>query len=95
MVNVFTVESENQQALVDLLVEATEEVMRRLPGFVSASIHASDDGVRVVNYAQWARPEDFQAMLGDDRAKEHMARAAALASHFDPHLYRVASVHHR
>lgn len=95
LVNVFAVEPGNQAALVDLLVQATEDVMRHLPGFVSANIHASDDGIRVVNYAQWATTEDFQAMLGDTRAREHMARAAAIASNFDPHLYRVVSVHHR
>ena len=70
-------------------------MMRHLPGFVSANIHASDDGSRVVNYAQWASTEDFHAMLDDGRAREHMARAAEIATHFDPHLYRVASVHHR
>jgi len=62
LINVFTVTSDTQQPLVDLLVEATEQVMRHRPGFVSAAIHVSLDGTRVVNYAQWSSNEDFQAL---------------------------------
>jgi hypothetical protein len=50
---VFTVAPARQQELVQLLVKATEEVMQHQPGFISANIHASADGERVVNYAQW------------------------------------------
>ena len=63
LINVFTVEPAQQQRLIDLLDEATEQVMRHLPGFVSANIHASLDGTRVTNYAQWRRKDDFEAML--------------------------------
>jgi quinol monooxygenase YgiN len=94
LINVFTVAPGHQQELVDLLNEATDQVMRHLPGFVSANIHASDDGARVVNYAQWASPAHFHAMLENPSAGEHMRAAAELADSFDPHLYRVHSVHH-
>lgn len=93
LVNVFTVQPERQQDLVDLLVEATEGVMRRMPGFVSANIHRSYDGCRVVNYAQWRSREDFNAMLRDPQARPHMERAAQMAS-FDPILCEVAHVDH-
>ena len=39
LINVFTVEPENQQKLADMLVEATEKTMKNLSGFVSATIH--------------------------------------------------------
>jgi hypothetical protein len=53
LINVFTVEPEKQQTLVGMLVEATDKTMKHyLPGFVSATIHKSADGVRVANYAQ-------------------------------------------
>ena len=39
LINVCTMAPENQQRLLDLLVEATESVMRGLPGFVSANLH--------------------------------------------------------
>lgn len=93
LVNVFTVSPDDQQTLVDLLDEATEQTMRHRSGFVSANIHASLDGTKVVNYAQWASAEDFQAMLDDPQAQVHMASASALAT-AQPGLYTVVSVHH-
>lgn len=51
LINVFTVEPDRQQQLVDLLIHATETAMRHLPGFISANIHRGLDGRKVVNYA--------------------------------------------
>jgi antibiotic biosynthesis monooxygenase (ABM) superfamily enzyme len=42
-INVFTVKPENQDTLVNLVIEATNNTMRHLPGFVSTSIHRSPD----------------------------------------------------
>ncbi|MEV6641242.1 antibiotic biosynthesis monooxygenase [Amycolatopsis sp. NPDC051371] len=69
LINVFTVEPARQRELVDLLVAATEEVMRHRPGFVAANIHAGAEGTRVVNYAQWESADAFRAMLTDPRAR--------------------------
>ncbi|CAA9587770.1 hypothetical protein AVDCRST_MAG81-4244 [uncultured Synechococcales cyanobacterium] len=88
LINVFTVEPENQQRLVEMLVEATENTMKDLPGFVSATIHHSADGVRVANYAQWRRREDFEAMLKNPEATAHMKPIIEIAK-FDAHLYEV------
>ena len=95
LINVFTVEPERQEALVKLLEEATEQVMRHLPGFVSANLHRGLDGTHVANYAQWASREYFEAMLRNPRAQEHMRAAAAMAQKFEPYLYEVASTHQR
>lgn len=89
LVNVFHVAPDKQQALADVLIQATEKTMRRLPGFVSANIHRSHDGRRVVNYAQWRSQEDFRAMLQNAEAQPHMAEAAALAESYDPILCEV------
>lgn len=93
LINVFTVDEAKQQALCDLLTEATEKVMRQQPGFVSANIHRSLDGTHVTNYAQWATEDDFRRMLQDPACKEHMAPAAQMAQSFQPVLYRVVSSH--
>ena len=93
LINVFTVTPERQQELVELLVRATDETMRHLPGFISANIHKSSDGTRVVNYAQWQSREHFQAMLGNPVAKLHMETAPRLAISVEPRLYEVVSVH--
>ena len=92
LINVFTVAPEDQQRLVDVLVEATQAVMRKQPGFVSANIHRSLDGTRVANYAQWRSREAFEAMLRDRDAAEHMGEAAKIAERFEPHLYEVTFV---
>ena len=76
-INVFTVDPEKQQQLVDLLTQATESSVRHVPGFISASLHRSLDGTKVAMYAQWHSIEDYQAM-----------RANALAK-FDPGMYEV------
>jgi hypothetical protein len=95
LINVFTVRPDDASELAGLLDDATETVMRHVPGFVSANIHLSADRTRVLNYAQWETAEAYQAMLADPVAREHMGRAAALAVGFDPHLYTVESVHER
>lgn len=92
LVNVFTVAPAKRQELVDALEVATAEVMRHRQGFVSANFHVSLDGTRVINYAQWRSEADFQAMLADPTAREHMVSASALAV-ADPTLCRVVSVH--
>ena len=93
LINTFVVRPENQDELIGVLEEATDRVMRFRPGFVSANIHRSLDGKRVVNYAQWRSKGDFDAMQADPACREHMDRAAGLAERVEPALYQVASVH--
>jgi hypothetical protein len=57
LINVFTVNPETQQTLVDLLIEATEQVMRHHTGFVSANIHTRSRGPlrwAAVEAGKWA-----------------------------------------
>ena len=90
-INVFTVEPDQQQSLVDLLTEAAEQTFRHLPGFVSANIHRSLDGRKVVNYAQWQSKADFEAMRANPEARRHVQAAAAFAP-FEPVFCDVSSV---
>ncbi|MGI8743219.1 MAG: antibiotic biosynthesis monooxygenase family protein [Bryobacteraceae bacterium] len=85
LVNVFTVDPAMQQKLVEALIGATEDTMKHMPGFISASIHKSHDGTKVVNYAQWKSREDFEAMIRHPDAIPHMKASAAMAR-FDPIL---------
>lgn len=86
LVNVFTVPEEHQQELVDVLIDATEQTMQHLPGFVSANIHAGRDGTHVVNYAQWESRAHFEAMLDRDEVQPHLRQSAELAESYDPIL---------
>jgi quinol monooxygenase YgiN len=93
LINVFDVEPATQQELVELLTEGTEKVMRERPGFVSVNLLTSNDGTRVVNYAQWHSLEDIKATMADPDAQYYARRAAELAQ-ATPHVYSVVSVHH-
>jgi heme-degrading monooxygenase HmoA len=50
-INVFTVPAGGQEALIEFLGEAAKAASE-VPGWLSASLHRSLDGTRVVNYAQ-------------------------------------------
>jgi quinol monooxygenase YgiN len=93
LINVFTVEPERASELAELLRDATEKTMRFVPGFISANIHVSTDGTRVVNYAQWESADAYQAVFQNPTAREHMGVCADVATSFEPHLYTVESVH--
>ncbi|QHC28703.1 antibiotic biosynthesis monooxygenase family protein [Streptomyces sp. HF10] len=79
LVNVFTVAPDDQKELLGHLAQVTEELIRHMPGFVSASFHLSHDGRRVVNYAQWRTEADFRAMHADARLKEHFDYCRAVS----------------
>lgn len=88
LLNMFTVAAENQDRLVKILDEATEKVMCHRPGFISASVHASLDGTRVFNYAQWHSEDEFREALGHPDAQPHFAACREIAD-AEPRLYRV------
>lgn len=50
-INTFTVPGGDPQALIDVLSDAAQ-FASTTPGWLSASLHRSHDGTRVVNYAQ-------------------------------------------
>ena len=86
---IFTVQPEQQQELIDTIKEFLETV-QTLPGFVSASLHKSIDGVKVVNYAQWSSMDDFESFINNQEVK---AKASKLFE-FDPpdtHVYEIVT----
>jgi quinol monooxygenase YgiN len=92
LINTFVVSPDQQQALLDLLIEATEKTMSRLPGFLAANFHKSLDGRSIANYAQWASNEHFDAMLANPEAQEHMRAAEKIADSISPIRYQVVYV---
>ena len=95
LINVFTVSPEKHLELFNLLKEATEKVMSKMPGYISANLHVSDDKKTVTNYAQWATLQDFQNMLKNEEAQQHMMQAGALAVEFRPVTYNNIWTHQR
>lgn len=88
LINVFTVTPENQQQLAETLAETTETIARHLPGFISASIHKSSDGTRVVNYGQWVDQASFRALIQRQDMQDRMKEAIQLGQP-DGHFYTV------
>jgi quinol monooxygenase YgiN len=78
--------------LLDELQAAYREVIRHQPGFIAAGLHVNDAQTRIANYSQWARREDFMAMLRTPEMRERNRRFAALCSRFEPVMYDVVGV---
>lgn len=94
LVNVFTVAPPRQDDLVAALDKASAGVFVTVPGFISANLHASLDGTRVINYAQWSSEQAYHDALQRPEIRDHIAEAAALADKWDPTLVRVRAIHH-
>jgi len=88
LINVFTGAPAHQQEVVDLLARATATSVRHAPGFISASLHRSLDGTKVVMYAQWRSIEDYEAMRENPAPLPYLQQAVALAK-FEPGMYEV------
>jgi heme-degrading monooxygenase HmoA len=93
LVNVFTVEPKDQLRLVEHWQQATEEVIRHLPGFISANVHRSRDGTKVINYAQWESQDAFDAMRHNPEAAAHLRTLGQIGTPA-PVVCEVVSVHH-
>jgi len=94
LINVFTVTPGDQLKLVEVLIEATDQVMCKQPGFVSANIHRSLDGTRVTNYAQWRSRADYEAIFRDPEVTPHLEKCQQLAT-FAAAIYEVVHVSER
>jgi heme-degrading monooxygenase HmoA len=95
LINTFTVAPENQDELIRVLNEATENVIKKIPGFISASIHRGKNGDKVANYAQWRDEASFESMLQNPEARMHMRLAGRLAIKFEPNFYDVEECHEK
>lgn len=93
LINTFTVEPDKAEELLEVLSEATAHGMKERPGFISANLHMSEDRTHVANYAQWRSKEDVDAMMADPASKEHMEKAAGIATKFEPIYYELRESH--
>lgn len=87
-INVFTVPNGQQQPLIDYLSEAAK-VARDIDGWLSASLHRSLDGTRVVNYAQSADQAAAQRIIERLKTKGLLEGNRAYGE-AHPGLYEVA-----
>ena len=67
VINKFSVEPENHKKLLQLL-DDLRIVVEKQPGFISANVHRSFEGTRIVSYAQWNTKENYQAVYTNSNA---------------------------
>lgn len=84
---IFSVEPERRQELIDTILTFSKTVKKQ-PGFVSASLHKSLDGVRVMNYAQWRDQEDYKAFVNNSEVQALGQKLSEFPKP-DSHLYEV------
>jgi quinol monooxygenase YgiN len=89
-INIFTCEPGDQRALLETLQRETAELVSKIDGFVSSNLHASTDGRRVINYAQWTDLTAFNKMMAGPQGKELIQAVHRTAKAVDIHLYDVS-----
>src|ERR1700740_489960 len=80
LINILTVEPENQQELIKLLRDSTENVVSRLDGWISTSFIAAKDRRHVAIYSQWRDLASVEAMQANPDMVAYFPRVAALAA---------------
>jgi quinol monooxygenase YgiN len=90
-INTFRCDPHDQAEVVQINVDIVDQVASRSSGFVSASVHRSTDGTRVINYLQWESAEHLAAM---QRSAEFQAIGRQFAGliEFDPHRFEVVHI---
>ena len=79
--------------LMEALQAAYADCISKQPAFVAAGLHINDARTRVCNYSQWARREDYQAMLRTEEMRERNRVINTLCRGFEPVMYEVAGVY--
>ena len=91
-----------QITTVKMLPGTQDEVLRLMterarfmatqPGFVSVSLHRSDDGSHVVNYVQWRNRDQLTAAHQSPEFRKIWPRFGELVNEVEPCLYDVVHV---
>jgi uncharacterized protein (TIGR02118 family) len=80
LINLLKAKSGQQEALLTLLRQNTDAVIRNLHGWKSTRLVAANDDLGVLIYSEWETPADVEAMRADPRMMAYMPKIAELAS---------------
>jgi heme-degrading monooxygenase HmoA len=89
MINILSTDPGRRDQLMDVWRRGAERFWENMPGAMAAALHRSEDGMRLVNYAQWASGEAWQRarqVAGDNRAGMHGFGTS------DPRLYQLDTI---
>ena len=79
------------QDLLEALTDAYAAFISKQPGFIAAGLHVNDAQTRIANYSQWARREDFQAMLRTPEMRDRNRKINEMCKSFEPVMYDVST----
>jgi quinol monooxygenase YgiN len=82
---------DNQDEVLRLMKERAR-FMAKQPGFVSVSLHRSEDGSHVVNYIQWTDKDRLAAAHHSPEFRKRWPRFGELVREAEPELYDVVHV---
>nr|WP_314091539.1 antibiotic biosynthesis monooxygenase family protein [uncultured Shinella sp.] len=80
LINLLRVKPGKQDALIALLNENIDTVIRTLDGWKATRLIAAADGTGVVIHSEWQTPAAVEAMRNDPRMQAYFPRIAELAS---------------
>jgi quinol monooxygenase YgiN len=80
LVNLLKVKPGKQDALIALLQQNTDTVIRTLQGWKTTRLIAAKDGAGVVIYSEWTSLAAIEAMRSDPRMKAYFPKISELAS---------------
>jgi quinol monooxygenase YgiN len=79
----------DKQDEVLALMQERARFMATQPGFVSITLHRSEDGGHVVNYIQWKDRKQLEAAHHSPEFRKKWPRFGELAEQIEPCLYDV------
>jgi quinol monooxygenase YgiN len=82
---------DNLDEVISLMKERAR-FMARQPGFVSISLHRSEDGSHVVNYVQWTDKQKLAAAHHSPEFRKKWPKFGELAQDIEPQLYDVVQI---
>ena len=90
-ITIVKVPPDNQSEVLELMAERAR-FMATQPGFVSVSLHRSEDGSHVVNYVQWNNRKQLEAAHHSPKFRSKWPRFGELVKEAEPCLYEVTHV---
>ena len=79
----------DHQAEVLDLMRKRAAFMAKQPGFVSISLHKSEDGSHIVNYVQWKSREQLEAAHHSPEFRKAWPKFGELVTEAEPCIYEV------
>ncbi|HKA78973.1 MAG TPA: antibiotic biosynthesis monooxygenase family protein [Xanthobacteraceae bacterium] len=82
---------EHQNEVLELM-EQRARFMATQPGFVSISLHRSEDRSHIINYVQWTNRKKLEAAHHSPEFRKQWPRFGELIKEAEPCLYEVAHI---